>query len=147
MVLEQQIAELLRIPSERSTWAGTALCVGLIFVSAVSMTFAYGPKQDYDGALAFVESAKEPGDAVVTVGLATYVYSSFYNVAWEQATSLDALNAIRSRPKRTWLVYTFPPVLQALAPDIMTSVQRDFTVVEEFHGTLAGGTIFVCQSD
>jgi len=97
--------------------------------------------------VAFVESKKEPGDAIVTVGLATFPYKHFYKVNWETVKTLEALNAIRTQSKRTWLLYTIPPVLQSVYPEIMASISRDFNVVKQFHGTLGEGTIFVCRSD
>ncbi len=126
---------------------GTALCTGLVLVSAFSVPRAYAPKQDYLGALNFVQAKEEPGDAVVTVGLATYTYKNFYKTGWEDVKTLAALNSIRSQAKRTWLIYTFPPHVQSVYPDIMSSVEHDFTVQQKFYGTLGSGTIIVCRSD
>ena len=149
MILGQLVAKLLTpgVSSRVSLYAGTALCIGLILVSALSVTFAYGPKQDYEGALAFVESTREPGDEVVAVGIAASIYEAFYDVTWKEVTSLKALDAIRSRSTRTWLLYTFPPVLRSVSPDIMTSIERDFRTAREFPGTVASGTVFVCLAD
>ena len=147
MVLGGNISRLLHLKSTASVSAGTALCVSLIFVSAVSVPFAYAPKQDYLGALAFVEKSKDPGDSVVTVGLATYPSKNFYAKNWKEAETLEDLNFIRSRSNRTWLIYTLPLHLQAVYPEIMSNIKQDFRVVKRFYGTLNGGTIFVCLSD
>ncbi len=135
----------LTIP--KSVPVGTVVAMGLIIFSMTSLPSAFGPKQDYLGALAFVESSKEPGDTIVTVGLATFPYKYFYKVDWEPVETLEALNAIRARSKRTWLLYTLPPVLQSVYPEIMASISRDFDVVKQFYGTLREGTIFICRSD
>ena len=126
---------------------GTVMCAGLILLSAISVPFAYGPKQDYLGALAFVEDSREPGDAIVSVGLATFPYKHLYKPDWEEVETLDALNDVRSRAKRTWLIYTIPIQLQDSFPEIDASIRQDFKVVKQFYGTLNGGTIFVCQED
>lgn len=138
---------VLRWPLSRSPWVGTALCAGLILVSAISVPFAYGPKQDYAGALEFVQTNILPGDTVVTAGLAAFPYNNFYGKDWQEVTRVDGLNSIRSSAKRTWLIYTFPTVLESTSPEIMTSIARDFPVVKEFYGTVGDGTIFVCRSD
>jgi mannosyltransferase len=126
---------------------GIVLCIGLVLLSAFSVPFAYGPKQDYGGALSFVKNNWEPGDAVVTVGLASMIYQDYYKTGWYAPTSLNSLDVIREESKRTWLIYTFSPVLAADNPGIMDSVQKDFVVVKQFGGTLAGGVIFVCRAD
>lgn len=147
MRLGHAATRLLRLPATRSVPLGAAFSTALIAASAISLPSAYGPKQDYLGALSFVEASKEPADAVVTVGLATFAYKSLYKVDWEAAETLTALNSIRSRTTRTWVLYTLRPVLESASPDIMASIQRDFRVVKQFPGTLGAGTIFVCRSD
>ena len=146
-VVGHMVARLFDVGPTNSAALGTAWCAVLIAVSAISLPLAYAPKQDYLGARAFVEASREPGDRVVTVGLATYPYQRLYKVDWEAAETVEALNAIRSRAKRTWVLYTFPPVLEAVHPEIMASIRRDFDVVKRFNGTLGGGTVFVCRSD
>jgi hypothetical protein len=137
----------VRLSPPRSRWLGAALPVALVVVSATSIPSVYGPKQDYEGALAFVEAQRRPGDAVVTVGLSTFPYHRYYAVDWQEAETLGELNAIRSGATRTWLVYTLPEYLESLYPEIIVSVQRDFQVIKPFGGTLGGGTVFVCRSD
>jgi mannosyltransferase len=136
----------LRLSSTQSAWLGNALCIGLILFSAASIRFAYGPKQDYQGALAFVERSREPGDAVVTVVLVAFPYKYFYKMDWEEVDTLETLNFIRSRAKRTWLLYTLPFQLQDEYPEIAKSIEQRYRTVKEFYGTLSGGTIYVCLS-
>ena len=134
------------ILNERNaSWVGTAMCSGLILLSAISVPFAYGPKQDFQGAFAFIEDRREPGDSIVTVGLATFPYKRLYKADWEEVETLDALNSVRSRARRTWLIYTIPIQLQDSFPEIDVSIRQDFKIVKQFYGTLNGGTIFVCQ--
>jgi hypothetical protein len=147
MSLGEAAGDLLRLSRARSAWIGTVLSAMLVLVSLVSIRSAYGPKQDFGGALAFVEGERESGDAIVTVGLATYPYERYYDVDWEKAETLDQLNAIRSRAVRTWVLYTLPVHLESMQPEIMVSIQREFELVKPFYGTLGGGTIFVCRSD
>jgi mannosyltransferase len=138
---------LLRAASAKSLPVGTALCIGLILIAATSIPQAYAPKQDYQGALEFIEAEKAAGDAIVIVGLAAFTYKNFYKMDWQEVNLLEDLTAIRSRAKRTWLLYTFPPHMQSVYQEIMASIQRDFIVLRQFHGTVGSGTIFVCLSD
>ncbi|MCG3207751.1 MAG: hypothetical protein FOGNACKC_01351 [Anaerolineae bacterium] len=147
MLLGQTVSAWLNVSPTKSAWAGTALGLALIFVSSLSIPLVYGPKQDFQGALDLVEAERQPGDAIVTVGLATFTYQNFYQTDWREIETLDALNAVRAQATRTWLVYTFPPEVQSVYPEIMASIQHDFKVRQEFYGTVGSGTIFVCLSD
>ena len=51
------------------------------------MRYAFGPKQDYDGALSYVESQLTPGDQIVTISIASSVYNDFYKTGWVTLTS------------------------------------------------------------
>lgn len=139
-------ASWLKIP-QRGAWLGAALCAGLVLASAVSVPFAYGPKQDYEGALRYVESNRQPGDTVVLVGLAAPTFQGMFQTDWQEAGSAADLEEIRSQSSRTWVVYTFAPVLASVSPDIMHSLQQEFSVIKEFHGTVRGGEIIVSRSD
>jgi len=147
MVTGQVAGRFLGLAPTTFPKVGSALCTGMILVSAISVPLAYGPKQDYEGAMDFVESQKEPVDAIVTVGLAGYAYKEFFKTDWEEADTLEALDLIRSRAKRTWVLFTLAPVLQSRHPDIANSLRHDYDIIREFHGTLAEGTIFVCRFD
>jgi hypothetical protein len=137
------MSRALHLDPVKAPLVGVGLCVTVIVISATSVSRAYLPKQDYTGAIEFVQEKRRPGDIVVTVGLAGFPYQRFYKVDWEQVATLEELNEVRSRKGRTWLVYTMPIVLNSEHPEIMKSIQIDFEEVREFPGTLNGGNIVV----
>jgi hypothetical protein len=147
MDLGKLIVKIFRVEFIKAVHVGTVLCIGLIFVSAMSISSAYAPKQDFRGALSFVQSAYEQGDEVVTVGMTTFPYRAFYGTDWQSVETLSELKNIRARAKRTWLLYTMPLHMQTAYPEILNSLENDFKVIKQFHGTLGGGTIYVCRSD
>jgi 4-amino-4-deoxy-L-arabinose transferase-like glycosyltransferase len=144
MLTGASVGWLLRLPAAKSTWPGTAICTGLVMVSLLSVPFAYGPKQDYVGALELVEQQKQLDDAVVTVGIADFPYDRFYQTGWGKVETLQDLDTVRHNSARTWLVYTMPLHTAAAYPAIFAAIKKDFTVVKEFYGTLNGGTVVVC---
>jgi mannosyltransferase len=146
MFLGQLMTRFLKLAPAKSITLGTVLCAGLIVASALSVRSAYAPKQDFKGALEFVISNSEPGDAIATAGLATFTYQNLYKVNWKSVDSLEALNAVRAGAKRTWLLYTFPTHMAAVYPDIMAAIQSDFGIVKRFPGTVGDGTVFVARS-
>lgn len=148
MILGKGVAKFLRFNSMRYNLIGTVMCGGLIFVSAVSILKVYVPKQDYLGALTFVEEKKKPGDVIVTLGIpTTFPYKHLYKMDWETVETLEILNSVCAHAKRTWLLYTMPRYLQSDYPEIMSKIQRDFKIEKQFYGSLSGGTIVVCKSD
>jgi len=146
MVLGRIAIQYLRLETTRFQPLEALPCVGLILVSAISSSYAYGPKQDFGGALTFVEERKQLDDSVVQVGLAELPYRRFYKTNWQTVRTVGELNAIRSRAKRTWLLYTLPIQLRSAYPQLSKIIENEFKVVKRFKGTLGDGTIFVCQS-
>jgi len=147
MVLAEAMGQILKLAPTKSIALGTVLCAGLIAVSGVSVRSAYAPKQDFEGALDFVVSSRQPGDAIVTVGLATFTYKTLYKTNWESVETVESLNAIRTHAKRTWLLYTFPTHVSAVYPEIMAAVRKDFQIIKQFRGTVGDGTIFVYRAN
>jgi 4-amino-4-deoxy-L-arabinose transferase-like glycosyltransferase len=123
------------------------LCAGMVLVSAVSTPFAFAPKQDYEGALAFVESQRQPGDAVLMAGLIAFPYEKLYKTGWQKVETVEQLHAIRAASRRTIVVYTLEPVLLSMQPEIAAAVKRDFRLLHKFPGTLAHGTVYVYIGD
>ena len=140
-------ARFLRRPPRQEAVFGVAVGVMLAVVAAHSIPLVYGPKQDYEGALAFIEANQRPGDAVVTVGLAGDPYQLFYHQSWEAVDSVAHLNQVRASAQRTWLVYTLSVHAQSVYPEVMDRVEQEFKVVRRFDGTAGDGAIYVCLAE
>src|SRR6202007_924764 len=79
------------------TW-GTVLAASLIVVSAISLQRNYRhPKQDYGGAMQFVEARRGAAERVVTVGEIGYVYKEYYVKPWTRVESAPQLETIRDQ--------------------------------------------------
>ena len=124
-----------------------ALCALMVLVSAASVPFAFGPKQDYEGAMAYVQAQRQPGDAVLMAGLIAYPYQNLYKPGWTKVTSLEQLNSVRAGSRRTIVLYTLEPVLLATDPQIAASLKGgDFQLMRKFPGTLENGAVYVYVS-
>jgi hypothetical protein len=119
----------------------------MVLVSAISVPAAFGPKQDYEGAMAFVGAERQPGDAVLMAGLIAYPYQNLYKPPWQKVSTLEELNTVRAASKRTIVVYTLEPVLLSMQPEIAASVKSDFRLLHKFPGTLENGTVYVYVAD
>ncbi|MHA2231473.1 MAG: glycosyltransferase family 39 protein [Candidatus Hodarchaeales archaeon] len=145
-VVAQVISRPLKSGPKPAFVLGTTLSCLLIAASALSIPRVYGPKQDFEGALAYIEKHRKPGDAIITIGLTRFPYKSLYRMDWEEVETKERLDSIRHRSNRMILLYTFPSHVQAEYPDIMAVIQRNFTLMRRFHGTLNEGSIYVCVS-
>jgi hypothetical protein len=129
-----------------SVVGGLALACLMILASAVTIPRNYAhPKQDYTGARDYVESQRDPRDAVVAVGLAGVAYERYYAPAWSVAQTESELESVRRTAGNTWLVYTLPVEVKTYRPGVWQTIQKDFTIVKVFPGTLGGGEVVVCR--
>jgi mannosyltransferase len=126
--------------------AGLTLASLLIVASALTVPRCYlVPKQDFTGALKFVENARGADDAVVAVGLAAMPYRRYFAPQWLSAQDVSEFQVIRRQHRRMWVVYTIPVELQQFHPDLWNLINSDFEVIKVFPGTLGGGQITVCR--
>jgi len=137
----------LKVNPARSEHIGLAGCIGMILVSALTIPRAYLPKQDFVGVKNFIEQHSTSGDSVVTIGRAAYPYEYFYKTGWPEIKTIEALDEIRSRSKRTWLIYMIPEDVRVVYPELWNSIERDFKTITKFPSPLADGTIYVSRAD
>jgi hypothetical protein len=124
-----------------------APAVALVALSAASLPRVYRlPKQDYTGARDFVRERLQPGDRVIGLHMAGWVYHSYYAPEWPWVATLEDFEAHRSQEGRTWLLYTLPGYFEGAYDDLMREIERDFEHVETFWGTLGDGQILVWRS-
>jgi hypothetical protein len=129
-------------PAASRMTAATAIVLVLVAANVASLGFLYRyPKQDYEGALAWIDRSARQGDIVATAGLATFPYASFYQRGWTEVTTPSALDALRDRGPRLRVVYAFPEYMH---PDLAGLLQRECRDRRAFKGTVGGGDVIVC---
>jgi mannosyltransferase len=103
------------------------------------------PKQDFEGAMRFVDAERKDGEIVITAGAATYPYKQYFQKPWESVETVEKLQEICSQGRTVWLVYTFPRYLEDAAPALMKEIRAEFTVIRVFQGTLGGGDVLIAK--
>jgi mannosyltransferase len=125
-------------------WLTAVLAGALLTGSAFSLVRNYRyPKQDYEGAVQFVDADRKDGDLVVTAGAAAVPLLQYYAKPWENVETAERLQEICGQGRVVWIVYTFPRYLAAWRPPLMEIIQNRFTVIRVFPGTLGDGAVFV----
>ena len=118
-----------------------AVATVLFAASAFSLVRNYRyPKQDFEGAIQFVDAERKGGETVVAAGAATYPLLHYYAKPWESAETAEQLREVCRRGGPVWLVYTFP---RYLSPALSEAIREEFTVVRVFPGTVGDGDVFV----
>ncbi len=124
---------------------GAALVGLMVAASAAALPIDYRyPKQDFEGAMRFVETHRVAPEPVVTAGGAVYPFLRYYNQPWPGIASLGQMQAVRAQGQRVWVVYTLPEYIEADTPDLMRALRDECAVAGVFRGTVAGGDVTVC---
>jgi uncharacterized membrane protein len=119
----------------------------LLLASAYSLRRnSEDPKQDFEGALKFIEAEKKDNGPVLTAGATVFPYQQYFGMQWPEVKTPAELEEIVGRGQPVWLVYTFPRYLEAAAPGVPDVIRKEFTVVRVFHGTLGEGDVVVVRS-
>jgi mannosyltransferase len=146
MVWGKASAKLFVATPEFGTKLGTAIVALMMLASIPALRAVYRPKQDYLGAIQFVESQAKAGDPIVAAGDLSTPFQRYYGRPWPILETGTQLDAILDQGHLTWFVYSMPINLRAIYPDIWNAVQSRFETVRVFSGTLAGGDIYVSRS-
>ena len=127
-------------------WGARVATVGTLAAAALSLATvprAWAPKQDFDGARAWIEHQRDPGDAVVVVDMTRLPYQAELGGAWQKVESPAELAAVEGAHPRTWVAYTFPARLQVVQPEIWQRLEREYRLAREFPSTVGGGAIVI----
>jgi len=125
---------------------GTTAAVVMILGSAWTVRSAWlHPKQDFAGAMRFVDEQRRPDEPVVVAGLAVFPYREYYRRDWPAIESVEQLEAARAVGKPVWLLHAFPIFLRSRHPEVWNTVEREFVAVRVFRGTIGEGEVFVCK--
>jgi hypothetical protein len=116
------------------------LLIAIASAASLPENYRY-PKQDFDGALQFIESRRAMSEPVATAGLARFPYAEYYGKAWSEIETTEQLATVRQGRSRTWLVYSFPEYMDAA---LVRSIRSECRPQQTFHGTLGGGDVIVC---
>jgi mannosyltransferase len=127
----------------RAQPAGTVVLTGLMLVSAVPLVRYYKtPKQDFLGAMRFVDSASAPGDRKAGVDLAGRVITGFYRRAdYDFVWTLQDLVNLEQSGKGVWAITTLDRILWVRDSALASHLRTNYTRVAVLPGTLGDGAM------
>ncbi len=124
---------------------GTIMILLFIPLFILSLPRGYQPKQDFWGALRYVEANQAHYQQVLLAGLTVYPFKHYFQKPWEAVESEAQLDSLVREKKETWLLYTFPVFIQSRYPDLWDAIRHRFEVLKVFPGTVGDGDIYVCK--
>jgi len=140
-------AELVLRKSGRAVAIARVVMAALVVgAAATTLPAAFGPKQDFPGALEHVEAARAPGDVVATVDMAQMPYDLYLRTDWVPVDTEAELEALERLPGATWVVLTMPTKLAADFPDVWARLESRYEEAGRFPGTVRGGDVVVLTS-
>jgi hypothetical protein len=127
----------------------TSGAVAVALLSLLTVPRAWQPKQQFRAALDFVEREARGDDAKVAVDIVSNVFAMRgWAREWYEARSAGMLSRVEQDAGRTWVVYTLPTRLRAVAPDVWELVAPPrYDVVRVFPATVGGGEIHVLRRE
>jgi mannosyltransferase len=151
-VLSAWLAERLALTRKTGLNAETlGVIAGLVGVAASLPLLPKNyslPKQDFEGAMRFVQAERKLGDAVGVIGLANLPYEEFYKPGFDSVRTPQDLERLREQPGKTWLIYAFSSHTKSHFADLMTMIaEGEFEKARVLPGTLGDGTVYVLRSN
>jgi mannosyltransferase len=123
------------------------LTVAVIAVTAAPLVRYYRyPKQDFTGALHYVEEHKAPVDRVAAIDLAGNCYRAYYAPGMIVPKSSGEIEALRPAGGRVWILYTLPRELSLRDPQMWSYVRSQLEPKAVLPGTLGGGDLYVART-
>lgn len=126
--------------------AAAIAAVALVAVWSALLPRAYAlPKQDFEGARDFLAQAREPGEAVATIGLATMPYRRYYATDYVEVESIADLDALSASSTGVYVVSTLPLYLVSRSPELAAAVASRGREVARFRGGVGDGDVVVLR--
>jgi 4-amino-4-deoxy-L-arabinose transferase-like glycosyltransferase len=136
---------------------GASMAALIVVLSGLSVPRNWRlPKQDFVGAMAYIEREASGGDAIAVADVTAEIYGKYYRKPWAALRSVADLEAMRAAAPRgsvstargqVWVTYSFPQSLERFDATLAGYLSRECTRdrVRTFLGTVSGGDITVCR--
>lgn len=123
--------------------AGVA--AGVVAVSAGLPRLYATPKQDFEGALAWIAERSGPDDVVVGVSVASPP-TSYYDATARSVRTVEELEAVVAEGGTVWLVTTFLGDMARFEPELLAAIEAGFERLERLPGIVGDGDVTIWRT-
>jgi len=103
------------------------------------------PKQDFAGARDFAIAARAEREKVLTVGLASFPYESYYGGGFTPVDSREELERELAGGREALVITTLPVYLRSRRPEIARILEERGTEISRFRGSVGDGDVVVMR--
>lgn len=132
---------LATFPPLRPAVARTAAALALAAV-AMRLPGAYAPKQDFDGAAAWIASQPDAGSPIICVGTAFWALRTSEGAVFTGADDAASFSALLDRDGRSFVVSASPIFVEAYRPGVGRLLSSRCDRVRVFPSTLGDVEIY-----
>jgi len=124
---------------------GAVICAALFLASAASLPSQYAlPKQNFSGAIAFLDKEAAPGEPVYLLGgSAGLPVDDYYGRKWPVIFDPAEIADAAQRP--SWIAYTFEEYITLRRPEVWTALNAACLKKATFPGTVEGSDVIVMK--
>jgi mannosyltransferase len=103
------------------------------------------PKQDFEGAQAWLAQHRAPNTPVVAVGLTEMPYTRYYKTDYIGVEDTAALEHVLAEGRGAYVLNTLPTFLSSRAPELAKRVADESQEVARFAGSVGDGDVVVLR--
>jgi hypothetical protein len=131
-----------RAVAERRLFVTALAVLGLAWLAILPRAWAL-PKQDYEGALRWLEENRRPGEIVLTTGLASIPYQRYYASDFQPVATVAALELRLANSQGAYVLSTLPSYLEVSAPELARALAKRGRELRRFRGGVGEGDVVV----
>ncbi|HEX7481312.1 MAG TPA: glycosyltransferase family 39 protein [Polyangiales bacterium] len=124
-----------------------ALAIGVLTLAWLAMLprAYFVPKQDFEGAMHYVQANRKPGEVVLTTGLTVLPYQRYYRTDFVPVETLAELDHALSTSRGAYVLHTLPTFLEARVPELTQALAQRGREVKRFRGSVGDGDVIVLR--
>jgi hypothetical protein len=139
----QAVAEWSGLAARESR-AIIACIAALVALSGAALLRNYQmPKQDFSGAVQFLDGAEAEGAQVAVAGPSCFLFEPYFGRPWPCVATLDDWLQLGERQERVLVLHTLSEYIDDRP--LLENLTTNCPLVRRFPGTLDGGDLIVCQ--
>lgn len=131
----------------RTAMNGSLIVFLMLLTSVPLIRYYQVPKQDFQGAMHFVEDSIDEHGLRIGVQSVGSIMSTYYNLDYTRIDSYEELLTAEQKGQRVWVVMTLERIMSVADPKLVDHIHNQYTLLKQFPGTVGDGSIQVYRQN